>query len=95
MKKTASEGKGLPFFGVPKMLPFLAKYKKELLVMVTTGDEILDWRRTPGVFPKSPVWTVPGSDHAVSDISRYIDALFSFLLRGDVPETLPAAAQHD
>ena len=65
------------------------------LVMVTTGDEILDWRRTPGVFPKSPMWTVPGSDHAVSDISRYIDALFLFLMRGVVPETLPAAAQHD
>ena len=65
------------------------------LVMVTTGDEVLDWRKTPAYFPGAPVWTVPGSDHAVSDISRYIDALFSFLLRGDVPETLPAAAQHD
>lgn len=66
-----------------------------MLVMVTTGDEILDWRRTPGVFPKSHVWMVPGSDHAVSDISRYIDALFSFLTRGTIPGTLPAAAQHD
>lgn len=68
---------------------------EKTLVMVTTGDEVLDWRKTPACFPGAPVWQVPGSDHAVSDISRYIDALFSFLLRGDVPETLPAAAQHD
>ena len=67
----------------------------ETLVMVTTGDEILDWRQTPARFPQSPVWTVPGSDHAVSDISRYIDALFSFLLRGERPAMPPAAAQHD
>ena len=37
MKKKSSENASLPFFGVPKMLPFLAKYKKELLIMVVTG----------------------------------------------------------
>lgn len=33
----ASEKHSLPFFGVPKILPFLARYKRELLIMVTTG----------------------------------------------------------
>lgn len=37
MKKTSAEGKSLPLFGVPKMLPFLKKYKKELFIMVATG----------------------------------------------------------
>lgn len=59
---------------------------KEALVMVTTGDEVLNWHESLAAFPESPAWIVPGSDHAVSDISRYIDALFTFLLQGVAPQ---------
>ena len=37
MKKTHENKKGLPFFGVGRMLPFLKKYSKTLLVMVLCG----------------------------------------------------------
>ena len=37
MKKTHENKKGLPFFGIGRMLPFLKKYSKTLLVMVLCG----------------------------------------------------------
>ncbi len=37
MNKASENKKGLPFFGIGKMLPFLKKYKKNLLTMVICG----------------------------------------------------------
>ena len=37
MNKASENKKGLPFFGIGKMLPFLKKYKKNLLTMVMCG----------------------------------------------------------
>lgn len=37
MNKASENKKGLPFFGIGKMLPFLKKYKKNLLAMVICG----------------------------------------------------------
>ncbi len=37
MNKASENKKGLPFFGIGKMLPFLKKYKKNLLTMVVCG----------------------------------------------------------
>lgn len=72
MKKTASEGKGLPFFGVPKMLPFLAKYKKELIVMVTTG------LASSGVDVLIPILQRYSLNHFVAE--RTLDTLPLFLI---------------
>lgn len=72
MKKTASEGKDLPFFGVPKMLPFLAKYKKELIVMVTTG------LASSGVDVLIPILQRYSLNHFVTE--RTLDTLPLFLI---------------
>ncbi len=37
MNNASENKKGLPFFGIGKMLPFLKKYKKSLLIMVICG----------------------------------------------------------
>lgn len=67
------------------LAPLAPMAPEKTLLLVTTGDEVLNPRETPAAFPASPCWVVPGSDHAVSDVARYIDALFSFLVRGEVP----------
>ncbi len=72
MKKPASEGQGRPFFGVPKMLPFLAKYKKELIVMVTTG------LASSGVDVLIPILQRYSLNHFVAE--RTLDTLPLFLI---------------
>lgn len=72
MKKTASEGKSLPFFGVPKILPFLAKYKKKLIVMVTTG------LASSGVDVLIPILQRYSLNHFVAE--RTLDTLPLFLI---------------
>lgn len=37
MKKNSENKKGLPFFGVGKILPFLKRYVKQILIMVSCG----------------------------------------------------------
>ncbi len=67
------------------MTPLSPLAPEKTLLLVTTGDEVLDCRESMAAFPGLPRWVVNGSDHAVSDIARYIDALFSFLTRGELP----------
>lgn len=52
---------------------------------VTTGDEVLDWHEALRAYPASPQYVIEGSDHAVSDIDRYADALTDFLVNGTLP----------
>lgn len=66
---------------------------RDVLVMLTTGDEVLDGREALRAFPGSPAYVVSGSDHAVSDIARYIDALFLFLTQGVVPASTARLAE--
>lgn len=58
---------------------------QQVLVTVTTGDEVLDWHEALRVYPASPQYVIEGSDHAVSDIDRYADALTDFLVNGTLP----------
>lgn len=75
------------------MTPLKPLSPEKTLLFVTTGDEVLDYREALATFSELPRWVVPGSDHAVSDIARYIDALFSFLTRGELPPAARAAAE--
>ncbi|HPX71199.1 MAG TPA: hypothetical protein PLO47_05660, partial [Bacillota bacterium] len=36
MKKIKTDEKGLPFFGIPKMIPILKKFRGELVVVILT-----------------------------------------------------------
>ncbi len=67
------------------MTPLAPVAPGKTLLLVTTGDEVLDYRESLAAFSAFPRWVVTGSDHAVSDVARYIDALFSFLTRGELP----------
>ena len=67
------------------MTPLAPVAPEKTLLLVTTGDEVLDYRESMAAFSALPRWVVTGSDHAVSDVARYIDALFSFLTRGELP----------
>ncbi len=67
------------------MTPLAPMAPEKTLLFVTTGDEVLDYRESIAALPGLPRWVVTGSDHAVSDVARYIDALFSFLTRGELP----------
>lgn len=58
---------------------------QQVLVTVTTGDEVLDWHEALRAYPASPQYVIEGSDHAVSDIDRYADALTDFLVNGTLP----------
>ena len=45
----------------------------------------LDWHEALRAYPASPQYVIEGSDHAVSDIDRYADALTDFLVNGTLP----------
>ena len=49
------------------------------LAIIAKGDEVLDWREMAARYPQAQVRLLEGSDHAISDFSEHIDALFDFL----------------
>lgn len=48
------------------------------LVMVTTGDELLDWRVTMAHYPGAQSVVVQGSDHGFADFEQHLDAVLTF-----------------
>lgn len=52
---------------------------EHLFALLAKGDELLDWREMQAFAAGGQVLLLEGSDHAISDFDRHIDALFSFL----------------
>ena len=49
------------------------------LAVIAKGDEVLDWREMSARYPGAHIRLVEGSDHALTDFDRHIDAVFGFL----------------
>ena len=50
-----------------------------LLSMIATGDEVLDWQEMSARYPTEQQYIIQGSDHGISDFAEHIDVLKSFL----------------
>ncbi len=50
-----------------------------LFALLAKGDEVLDWREMQAFAAGGAIRLLDGSDHAISDFDRHIDALFAFL----------------
>jgi predicted esterase YcpF (UPF0227 family) len=48
------------------------------LVMVTTGDELLDWRVTLAHYPGARSVVVQGSDHGFADFEQHLQTVMAF-----------------
>jgi predicted esterase YcpF (UPF0227 family) len=46
--------------------------------MVTTGDEVLDYRDAVKKFSGAKQLVVPGSDHGFRDFGAYLDTVLEF-----------------
>ena len=49
------------------------------LAIVAQGDELLDWHEMVARYPQAQLHLLEGSDHALSDFARHIDAVLAFL----------------
>ena len=47
--------------------------------VIAKGDEVLDWREMTARYAGARIRLLEGSDHALSDFDRHIDAVFAFL----------------
>lgn len=57
---------------VPQITP--ARY----LLLVTTGDEVLDYRHATARYAGCEQIVIPGSDHGFSDFAGYLDPVLAF-----------------
>ena len=48
------------------------------LLMVTTGDEVLDYRDALARYPGAETLVVPGSDHGFADFGAHLDRVLAF-----------------
>lgn len=48
------------------------------LLMVTTGDEVLDYRVALARYPGAETLVVPGSDHGFADFGAHLDRVLAF-----------------
>ena len=53
------------------------------LVIVTTGDAVVDYRQTLERFPDNRCHVVQGSDHGISDFSTMVDDVVDFATGGN------------
>lgn len=53
-------------------------------VMVTTGDEVLDYREAITTFAGARQFVIEGSDHGFAEFESYLDSVISFADRGEV-----------
>ena len=49
------------------------------LAVIAKGDELLDWREMAARYAGAHIRLLEGSDHALSDFDRHIDAVLDFL----------------
>ena len=50
-----------------------------ILLMLTTGDEVLDWREAAAKYHDSASVIVDGSDHMMSDFADYVESVMRFV----------------
>ena len=53
-------------------------------VMVTTGDEVLDYRETIATFAGAQQFVIEGSDHGFAEFENYLNSVISFADRGQI-----------
>jgi predicted esterase YcpF (UPF0227 family) len=47
-------------------------------LIAATGDEVLDWREMTAHYPGAKQIVIEGSDHGISDFSRYLEEVLAF-----------------
>ena len=72
MNRNEEEQVSLPFFGIPKLLPYIKKYRKTILLMVTLG--LLSCIFDAGL----PLYCRYALDHFVAE--KTLDGLTFFIL---------------
>ena len=55
------------------------------LLMVETGDEVLDYRRAVEMYRGAPQMVIAGGDHGFSDFADYLDRVMEFCGGADGP----------
>ncbi|WP_166266299.1 YqiA/YcfP family alpha/beta fold hydrolase [Marinobacter caseinilyticus] len=55
------------------------KHPKQLLLLLQSGDETLDFRQAIRRYPDSPAWIQPGGDHRFQRFDRVVPAMLEFL----------------
>ncbi len=50
-----------------------------LLSMIATGDEVLDWREMSARYPTDQQYIIQGSDHGITDFADHVHVLKSFI----------------
>ena len=51
----------------------------DMLAVIATGDEVLDWREMHAAYGHDRVRLIEGSDHAISDFEVYLPGILAFL----------------
>lgn len=64
---------------IARLAPQRPASPDRLFAIVAQGDELLDWRQMRAFAAGGQIRLLEGSDHALSDFDRHIDALFGFL----------------
>lgn len=60
-----------------KAIPF--KDPSQVLVALSTADEVLNWKEARDAFSDSPLLMLENADHAVSHFARYVSQVIDFL----------------
>ena len=50
-----------------------------LLAMIATGDEVLDWQEMSARYPANQQYIIQGSDHGITDFADHVHVLAAFL----------------
>jgi hypothetical protein len=50
-----------------------------LLAVIATGDEVLDWQEMSARYPKHQQYLIQGSDHGITDFADHVHVLAAFL----------------
>jgi predicted esterase YcpF (UPF0227 family) len=50
-----------------------------LLAMIATGDEVLDWQEMSARYPANQQYIIQGADHGITDFAEHVHVLKSFL----------------
>ena len=64
-----------------------------VLLVLATGDELLDWHEAAALYAGSPSIVIDGSDHGVSDFEEHAPAVMHFLFDDAAGAVGPGAAQ--
>lgn len=82
-----------PFVFLPGYVQELAEmavdrptHPENCFLLVTTGDEVLNWRETVQWYAGCPSRIVSGSDHGISDFNHWLPEVLEFALRPPITQ---------